>query len=262
MQMILDNIYDWCMANGLTINFNKCECLYFLNKIKKQADFGSQQKPILILGSNSIPISHEVKILGVFINDTLNWQSHTRRVRSRINGMINALRRAGSCLNADTRCKVFNAFVKPHILFSATVWGNGSASEAKKMDTTLTHATRVILRNPQAKLDNNTFRCLGLRPFRQLLFHLNTIRIFHILNSDMANYYLCSSLLSDVSQRSTRGTDGRKFVAFKHKRSSDELGFHCQAIRDWNTLPVACTSLSSLTAFNQNVLSFLANHDL
>ena len=171
--------------------------------------------------------------------------------------MVNTLRRAGACLNADTRCKVFNAFLKPHILYCATVWGNIPQGEVTKMDTTIKHAARVILRSEKTELDEATLNSIGLRPFRQLMFHLNSTMIFRILANEMHKYYLCTDLIGNSSQYTTRGTDGRRFNTFKHRRMADEYGFHCQAIRDWNTLPAAITVLTNFNAFNKSTLSFL-----
>ena len=90
----------------------------------------------LVFGATKISITNE-KILGFLLNNKLSWRSHVRRVRSRSNSMINALWRAASCLNEDTRSKVFNTFMKPLVLYSATVWGNGTPTETAKMDTVL-----------------------------------------------------------------------------------------------------------------------------
>ena len=105
------------LRNSLTINSNKCDRVYVSNKIKKS--FSLDDYPHLKLGLSNLRISHEIKFLGVFINDTLNWHSHLRRLRLRINGMINTLRRAGSCLSVEThnsvKCWVFKEtfFTKP-----------------------------------------------------------------------------------------------------------------------------------------------------
>ena len=144
--------------------------------------------------------------MGVLLSDTLSWWSHARRVRSCINSMVNILRRVGSCLNAGTRSKVFKAFVKLHMVYSATVWDIEAPTETAKMDTVQTHAVRVITRVPNVEPNTHTFQSLEIMLFRENVFYLNTVKVFNFLKDNMLNYYLCSPLIEETSQRVTRGS--------------------------------------------------------
>ena len=97
------------------------------------------------------------------------------------------------------------------------------------------------MRNSNIQLNTYTFQSLGIRPFREIMFYLNTVKTFNFLKDNMHNYNLRSLLIEETSQCVTRGSVGHKFFSFEHKRASDEQGFHCQAIRDWNTLPASTT---------------------
>ena len=100
------------------------------------------------------------------------------------------------------------------------------------MDVVLTHAARIIYKNPKIELNDETFKSLKIYPFRNLMSHLKVIEIFVMLDSNATDYYLCSSLIGHSSQLCTRGTEGRKFIAFKQNRTADEMSFHFQAKRD------------------------------
>ena len=53
-----------------------------------------------------------------------------------------------------------NAFVKPHMLYFATVWSKEAPAETVRMDADSRHAARVILRDPNVELNANTFMTL------------------------------------------------------------------------------------------------------
>ena len=96
--------------------------------------------------------------------------AHARRVCTRINSMDNILWKAGSGLNADTHSNVFNAFVKPYVLYFATQWGNDAPTETAKMNAVLTHAARAMLRDPNVELNTYIFLYLRIRPLERLCF--------------------------------------------------------------------------------------------
>ena len=141
---------------------------------------------------------------------------------------------------------MFNAFIKSHVLLAATVWGNGSTVEVTNMDAALTHVACVIYRDPKAELTNETFKSLGIRFFRDLMFYFTVTKIFDILDSNTTDYYHCSLLIKHSLQRCTCSTEGHKFIAFKQNRTVNEIGFHFKAIRDGNTLPSSTSSIMIL----------------
>ena len=132
MQQILDCTLLWCNMYGLKVNFSKCDYLFVSNRIKKMTAINTASLPNLVLGITKIRITHEIKILGVWLSDSLSWRSHALRVRSRINSMVKILRKVGSNINAETHSKIFNAFGKPHVVYSDTVLGNRAPIETAK----------------------------------------------------------------------------------------------------------------------------------
>ena len=104
--------------------------------------------------------------------------------------MVNNLRRAHSCLNVETHNRVFTTTIKYHDFFAATIWGDGSTAKATKMNAAVTHAVRIIHRDPKAELNNKTFKSLGILPFRELVFYFNFIKILSVLESSTTDNIL------------------------------------------------------------------------
>ena len=101
------------------------------------------------------------------------------------------------------------------------------------MDTVLVshrHLTkRSQNRAKQTNVHNDRYPAIGTTYFQQ-----KATKFFQILHCNTHDYYLCSLLTADTSQRQFRGTDEHKFEPFNHKRVMDALGFHYKAVCDWN----------------------------
>ena len=104
--------------------------------------------------------------------------------------------------------------MKSHVVYSATEWGN-APTETAKMGTVLTHAACVIMRGPNIEPNTYIFQSLGIRPFREIMFYLNTVKVFNFLKGNMQNYYICSPLIEETLQLVTRGSVGHEFFSFK-----------------------------------------------
>ena len=57
------------------------------------------------------------------------------------------------------------------------------------------------------------------------------------------------TIFEHYSQLCAHGTEGNKFIAFKHIHTADEMGLHFQTIRDWNTFSPATASIADFSNF-------------
>ena len=250
MQVLLDILSRWSLSHKLSINAAKCFCLIISPKVR------SVNRPSISLRLSDAPVTqcNCIKILGVTLSDDLKWNTHSKHVRSCVNGMVGVLQRFGPSLNMDARLKIFNTFILPRITYCLPVWGNGSATVASGLSRTLLRSARFVSNNPSAELNKATFLSTGILSFPELVFTKNVTCLFKLLQYQSYPMYLCSELLKSSISQSTRSSEGRKFYTMIHKRQSDEHCFQCQAIRHWNSLPASITSLTNLGSF-KNLLS-------
>ena len=75
-------------------------------------------------------------MLSVMLTDTLTWNLHVDTL-CKVSNMLGTIRRAGNCVNANVRHGLFDAFVKPRMLYCLPVWGNYCEMSSKKLDRTL-----------------------------------------------------------------------------------------------------------------------------
>ena len=187
--------------------------------------------------------------------------------------MIKSLQRVSGCLNTAARVQILNAFIMPHVKYCSTVWGNGSTATANSMGKILQRFARIVLHDANAILNSSTNSATGIRPyailnsstnsatgirsFQKLVFIQNVMRLRTALNDGTYTLFVHVPLSSNISQRCTRGTEGQKFAPDIYKRVMDQSGFHCKAIRNWNSLLSSLTTMPNLSSFYTPIIAFI-----
>ena len=92
------------------------------------------------------PVSEEsrLKLLGVTFDDTLSYSFHLRSLASRANQRIGFLKRASPILDAESRQRVYNGFVRPTLEYCPLVWMSSPSSHLKKLDQIQRRALHII----------------------------------------------------------------------------------------------------------------------
>ena len=77
-------IYDWIICNGLTINVIKI-CHMLINVE------GLDDNYVLKIGSTRIPRVNNTKLLGLYVDDKLKWNIHTKYIADKISKLCGIL---------------------------------------------------------------------------------------------------------------------------------------------------------------------------
>ena len=252
-------INAWALANGLVLNIPKSQTMLITPHTRQKSSSTSSPATHLSipLCNDVISSVDELRLLGITITNNLKWSSHSSNVRKSVNKMINVLNRFGVSLNLNSRNRIFNSFIAPKLSFCVPVWCWIDNTEIKAFDHTLKHAARVITHNKRATLNNETFNLTGLLPFKLLSQRKCLLTTQRLLCEPDSLIYMPTLIHhSSESQRSTRGSDGRKFLLPAHRCTSYEHCFYYMAAKIWNTLPCALTSLQC-PSFRKSVTDYL-----
>lgn len=85
-----------------------------------------QENCELLIDSISVPIINSVKLLGVYINNKLNWDDHVAYITSKAASRLNYLRKLKSLgFQKDELLISYCSFVRSILEFNSTVWGPG-----------------------------------------------------------------------------------------------------------------------------------------
>ena len=142
LQADLDDFTKWSKDNLLRLNPAKCQAL--------QIYFGkSQLSSNLKIGSD--PLSHvtEAKVLGVYLQNDLKWDTQINNMIMKANRrlfMLRTLKRFG--FDKDELCVVYSGYVRPILEYAAVVWHSSiSAKQINDIESMQKRACRIILGN-------------------------------------------------------------------------------------------------------------------
>ena len=122
MQSALETVWNWGQKSGLTINPDKTEVVVFT--LRKKWAMGP-----LRIREAKIPISDEVKYLGITMTKTLTWNRHIadKLVKSqRIMAQCRRVIGKSWGLNPRSSMWLYKMIVRPIMAYGCLVWANGT----------------------------------------------------------------------------------------------------------------------------------------
>ena len=116
---------------------------------------GTRQKLILMndhdkilnvfLNGNKLEQVTSEKWLGVTIVKSLSWKQQIKVIKRTITYEISLLRRIKKYIPIDVRKTFYNYYIRPHINYCCSVWGNRSQTDINTMTKLQKIAARLIL---------------------------------------------------------------------------------------------------------------------
>ena len=250
----LEHLSMWLISNKISINATKTETLFF-KPIRKLCN----SNPSLYLSGQALPLSTNVKYLGIILDDKLSWTSHINSLASKLskaNGIISKLRHF---LPQDTLLSIYYAFFFSHATYALSVWGQSLPANSRIITLQKTAIRLITFSNFRAH-SKPLFKTLKLLTITDLVFFYNILLIHQILNNTAPSYIQNTFNLSLFSG---------SIVTRQHSKilslpavSSKRYGINSvifQSILNWNTLQsnfktinLASLKLSKLKAITMN----------
>ena len=157
----LEKLYKWFCSNKLTLHPDKSR--YIVHTKDKLINIKLGGKNIMRCGYN---LQEEgVKLLGVIIDENLDWKLHTNLVKKKIGKGNYLLWRYKKQLTMKMKQTIYESFVKCHLTYSLLVWGAKKSihrtnliTQIKKIwlkiGTRFMHTNERLLNNNILKLDD------------------------------------------------------------------------------------------------------------
>ena len=119
----LEKISDWFKANSLTLNLSKTVSMLFKNK-KSSGTITN-----IRIDQTKIPLVHETKFLGIWLDERLMWVAHLNKLSIKIKRNIHLLRNHRNVLDCHTLKLIYLTQIKSHINYGLVLWGSMANAE-------------------------------------------------------------------------------------------------------------------------------------
>ncbi|CAB4035214.1 Hypothetical predicted protein, partial [Paramuricea clavata] len=107
----LKNIKVWLSSDKLSLNIAKTEYILIGSRSKINS---MDVQPTVKIDTCPIKRVKSAKVLGVEIDENLNWEKHIEYIASKVSSGIGALKKLKEFVDRDTLVLVYNALIQPH----------------------------------------------------------------------------------------------------------------------------------------------------
>ena len=227
-------LYDWMLANMISLNKDKTEMILFHKK-------GTPRPNMKIkLNGTIIHPSKQIKYVGIYIDEYLTFDYHCKLLRGRLGRAVGMLYKTRSMLDTSQLKTLYFAIFNSHLTYGCQIWAQTRNIHTEKIFTIQNKAMRAMnFSKPQMPSEPlyRKFNILKLNDYVKLqncLFVKSVIMktapiCFH-------NYF---KITADHHAYNTRNSSyGCLYVTMSNtiKYGINSITFKC--IYDWNFLTI------------------------
>ena len=128
-----------------------------------------------------------IKILGVNLDDELNFRDHIRGMCKKLGGMIGILRRLKNLIPVNARLLLYKSVILPHLTYCHLVWHFCSASDVRKFERLQERALRLVY-NTTADSYDTLLKRAKLTTLQNRRLQDILILMFQVKNELVMNY--------------------------------------------------------------------------
>ena len=223
-QVNMDNTFNhvnkWFKTNLLTINIDKTHYIQFKTKNKPTIDIK------IVCNEQPITTAHNIKFLGIYINDSINWNYHIDYIIPKLSTACYIMRNIKSYMPLNTMKTIYYSYFNSIMSYGLPFWGNSPHSQ--RIFRIQKKIIRIMVGCRSRASCRNLFRELEILPlasqyiYSLLLFVVNNINLF-LFNSNNSTKTTRQAI--NLHQPLTNFTVYQK-------------GVYCMGIKVYNNLPL------------------------
>ena len=246
LQKSLDSVFSWCKSNHMVLNPSKTKCMVITTRQKHQLH------PLtLTLSLQNIPLEkvNLYKILGVSIDNHLDWHAHINMICQKISCNLFLLSKLRYLLDSQA-CKMFiNAHILSHINYASTLWDSCAQVNLKRLNSLYRRASKLSITDNSLSTDEK-MKILDILPLHTHLKFNKCVFMKKIIDGQVPSY------LSHLFQRSL----SKNYLNLLLPQPRIDL-FKTSLVYSgtvlWNALPENIKCVKSLSMFKDKLHNVL-----
>ena len=246
----LGEITKWCCRNSLLLNPDKTKLLVIgVPQLTKTLP----TQTITLMGKHIEPVT-TAKDLGVYIDNSLNYNDHINKISSSCIYNLIMINRIKYLLDKKTILLLIHSFVFNKLLYCSSVWSNTSKKNIKKLQLLQNFAARIVLGLKKYDHISEGLKSLGWLDINHKFKFNDCVMMYKCLNNEGAPAYLSQRFKkrSQIHSRATRNRSDLDLI--KCRLTTGQRSFSFRGAKAWNELPKSVRDATSLNNFKKNLL--------
>ena len=153
----ISRVIKWFNFNSMVVNPAKFQ-LMFLGQERKP-----RSKYCIDIDGNIIPEQNEIKLLGVTIDQKLNFDSHVKSFCKKANQKVRALRRIRTFINFKSAKLIYNAYILSAFSYCPLIWTFCGKSANGLINNTHLRALKMIYKSENLSLEDILHKDLSVK---------------------------------------------------------------------------------------------------
>jgi len=240
-----NNAIEWLISNNMIVNPDKFQGI-ILGKNTSEETYE------LKFDNNVIQTSSDVILLGIEIDNKLNFNKHVKQLVKRAAGQLNFLIRNRKYLNYDAKKVVIDSFILANFNYCPLVWHFCSSESIRKLERIQERAFRFLLEDYNSNYDQLLTKLnkptLEIRRLRLL-----ATEIFKTINNLNAPY------MKEVFELNTRREETASDRLIVQSQISMKYGSYTLRSlgpKIWHQLPSEIKNSENLSTFKNFIKSW------
>ena len=130
---------EWFTSNFLQVNPQKFQMMYMMPLTS-----GEDVPELIVINNAEIPTQTEVKLLGITIDNKLNFDTHIDTICRKASRQLNVLRRFKGTFQLQELKTIYQAFIMSNFNYCPIVWHFCSVKSMRKMEKIQERAVRLM----------------------------------------------------------------------------------------------------------------------
>ena len=247
----INKIQEWCIANKLTINSLKTKFMMIGSRRRKITLSGR-----LIIGEEVIEEVDEANFVGITIDKHLTWRNHIKAVNSCIRKRVGILFRLRHVVPQYTLVLLYKAFIEPQLTYGIEVWGSTYKSTLNCIFLTQKMAVRAMTFSHWQAHTRPLFRDLKILDVFDMHFLCVGTFMYDLVKNNLPHSVIdyCDTIQHNYS---TRQKTGQQVHLPKLRTTQGQFSLSFVGSDLWNKIPIDIKSKLSRSTFRNSLKEHL-----
>ena len=233
LESLIQAAQIWYTENSLLINASKTEVM-LISRRKNKEKFELQIKENGKM--KAIKLKTVIKVLGVHLDEELNWNNQVNAVNKKARYAAINLNRVNQLLPFKSRMTLYNCLVASHFNYADTVWAGCSLSNQQKLQRTQNMAVKSMLGLKRRESSEQALKTANLLSLNEKRKIHEAVYIHKGLAGKLPTA-ISDEYKQHYSLKNNRSADRRILRIPKHKTQQYENSPLYRTIKTWNSIP-------------------------
>lgn len=251
LENLISSAQSWYTENSLLINASKSEVM-IINRKKQKENI----KIDVIEGGKKkkLNLQESIKVLGIHIDNELNWDKQVNAVNKRAKLAVRNLNRVNQLLPLKSSLLLYNSLVASHLNYADTVWGGCGSKNKNKLQRTQNAAVKSMLGMRKYDSASEALKKAHLLPLEEKRKIHEGVYVHKALKGNLP-LAVCRQFQQQQSQMNNRSTNRKILTIPKHKTEKYKNSPFYRTISTWNNIPQSIKDSETTTTFKHNLQS-------